>query len=379
MLSQFLASFWHLSLEAAPWLLLGFFIAGAIKVFLPQDVLSKQLGGSNFITVVKAAFIGAPLPLCSCGVIPTALGLRKSGASKAATASFLVATPETGVDSIGITYALLGPIMAIARPIAALISAIAAGWSVSVIEKKERQTVIAHDEGTLSASSCCSSKKTDKEKVEADSSCCSSTVTAAEENKIESSCCGSKVSTAKVNFPRLKSWLKYSLGNMVEDTATWLLIGLAFAALVDTFVPTSYMTEWGTSIWAMLVMVVISIPMYVCATASTPIAAGLLLAGVSPGGILVFMLTGPATNMALLGLVGKEFGKKSLMAYLSGIIIPAVLMGLLLDFILDKLNLNVVVTAAMNHEMLPNMLSVAAVAVLVLAMLWNLYNRLRKA
>ena len=126
-MSNFLANLLELTLDAAPWLLLGLVIGGLIKRLMPARLLERHLKGEGFLPVVKAALIGAPLPLCSCGVIPAALGLRRAGASKSSTVSFLVSTPETGVDSISVTYAMLGPVMAIVRPVAAVISAITAG------------------------------------------------------------------------------------------------------------------------------------------------------------------------------------------------------------------------------------------------------------
>lgn len=149
---SFLANFIALFVESAPWLLFGFALAGLIKVFVPQQLLTRQLGGGGLWTTVKAAFIGAPLPLCSCGVVPTALGLRRSGASKNATVSFLVATPETGVDSVSVSYALLGPVMAIARPVTAICSAIVAGVLVGRSEE-----LVQKDEA--SGSDCCSKSR----------------------------------------------------------------------------------------------------------------------------------------------------------------------------------------------------------------------------
>lgn len=291
-----LLNFWDLLVLSAPWLLLGYFIAGLMNVYLPKQWMESQLGKASFAHSVKAAFIGAPLPLCSCGVIPTALGLRKRGASKNATASFMVATPETGVDSVSVTYALMGPILAVARPISAIISAIVAGELVRLSDNKERPS----------------------EKPKAHS------------------CCGHKDNDDSAESKNWKSVLQFSFGKLLGDTATWLLVGLAFAAMVQTWVPETFFVQWGDSIFTMILMIVVSIPMYICATASTPIGAGFILAGVSPGAVLVFMLTGPATNLATLGVLGKELGKRAIIAYLVGVILTAVLMGLSLDYLLQQ-------------------------------------------
>ncbi|MDA9557244.1 SO_0444 family Cu/Zn efflux transporter [Vibrio sp.] len=309
-----LTNFIELFLSAAPWLLFGYFIAALMKEFLPASFMSKHLGDNSFSTVVKAALIGAPLPLCSCGVIPAALGLRRSGASKSATASFLVATPETGVDSVAVSYAMLGPLMAIVRPIAAICSAIGAGFLVSQIDDKESENKTSSTE--KAPSSCCASKK------------------AKIEEKPTSSCCASKKPVSTLSS-RAKGIWNYAMHKLISDTYKWLLIGIVFAALIQTYVPKELFIEWGDGWAAMIFMTVIGIPMYICATASTPIAAGFLLAGVSPGATLVFLLAGPATNIATLALVKIELGKKALAGYLGGVVGGAWLFGWGLDTLME--------------------------------------------
>lgn len=371
---ELLTNFIELFVISAPWLLLGLFIAGLINVYLPKDFLNKHLGKEGFVTTVKAAFIGAPMPLCSCGVIPAALGLRRAGASKGATTAFLVATPETGVDSISVSYVLLGPFMAVIRPIAAISSAIVAGVLVG---RETSPTKVSSS--SAATSSCCSTKKPEPVK----SSCCSSatsTASVTSEEPVKTSCCASKAQAntteevaakpepekksccAKSDLPAKKGnshWHKftqsiaYSSTQLLSDTAKWLMIGLFFAALVQTYVPANFFVEWGSGILAMVVVVLVSIPMYICATASTPIAAGLLLSGVSPGAVLVFMLAGPATNIATLGIVGKELGKRAIAAYLVGVIGVAILFGLLTDYLVEHYNVQVAPMLGEHHEVLP--------------------------
>jgi uncharacterized membrane protein YraQ (UPF0718 family) len=294
MILTLLENFWNLVIESAPWLLVGYLLAGVIKQIIPSSWVESQLAKPGFVSVVKGAFIGAPLPLCSCGVIPTALAIRKAGASKGATASFLVATPETGVDSISYSYAILGPVFAIARPIGALVSAIVAGLMVRVLDVDDN--LIVKQEQT---SSCCSSKKTE-------------VVKQAMKGKIVSA-------------------VSYGYGRMISDTAKWLAIGLVAAAIITTAVPQSFFLQWGNGLLSMIVMVVIGLPMYICATASTPVAASLLFAGISPGAALVFMLTGPATNIATIGVIREHLGTRSLIAYLTGVIVTAIVCGLLFN------------------------------------------------
>ncbi|MCJ8270128.1 MAG: SO_0444 family Cu/Zn efflux transporter [Psychrosphaera sp.] len=325
-----------LFLASAPWLLLGLLIAGLIQVFVPTDTMSKHLGKEGIGSAVKAAFIGAPLPLCSCGVIPAALGLRKAGASKSATTAFLVATPETGVDSVTMSYALLGPFMAIMRPITAITSAIVAGALVGKDDYLPEQP-------PAKARSCCSGKNKSK--------------------PVEQ-----KASTLR---EKLLQSLDYSVTDMLSGTAMWLLIGLFFAALVQTYVPNDFLAQWGSGLIAMVVMVIISIPMYICATASTPIAAGLLLSGVAPGAVLVFMMAGPATNVATLGVVGKELGKRAVVAYLVGVIGTAMLFGWLTDFLVATYGFEVAPQIGHEHQMLPQWLVLGSGFMLALLMLRN--------
>ncbi|RYV03105.1 hypothetical protein SOPP22_05965 [Shewanella sp. OPT22] len=381
-------NFLELFLESAPWLLLGLLIAGLLKMFVSMEWMNKQLGGYGFKTVIKAALFGAPLPLCSCGVIPAAVGLRRAGASKAATTTFMVSTPETGVDSVSVSYILLGPFMAIVRPIAAVISAIVAGLLVGPDDKDDvvkPESATQTNANVDTKSSCCSSKKEDVKKVE--TSCCSSKKPVVE----ESSCCSSKTEAddnhehhghshgaeAPVSFMgKIVAGVKYAATDLVRDTTIWLLVGIFFAALVKTYVPEDFLAQHGSGIVAMLVMIAISVPMYICATASTPIAAGLLLAGISPGAVLVFMLAGPATNIATLGVVTKELGKRALFGYLGGVIGVAVVAGIITDYVVAKYGIVVAPQIGEQHAMLPQ--GLVAVSGIILALLMGkvIYEKL---
>lgn len=362
---SFIANFVDLFLEAAPWMLLGLVVAGLLKEWIPTDLLTKHLGGKGVGTTVKAAFIGAPLPLCSCGVIPAAMGLRRSGASKSATTSFLVATPETGIDSVSVSYALMGPFMSIIRPIAAIVSAIVAGVLVG---KESEKSQPATSSESASTSSCCSSSKSGKtlnisavKPINRDAA--SPTLTPTKQE--HSGCCGGKPTPpANGALQKLRNGLTFAATDLVKDIATWLLIGLFFAALVQTYVETDYLAQWGGTIWSMLLMVLISIPMYICATASTPIAAGLLMSGISPGAVLVFMLAGPATNIATIGVVRNELGKRALWAYLVGVIGTALVFGLLTDFLIAEFGFSVASISHVHDDLLPQWLTWGSAALL---------------
>lgn len=350
----FLDHFSALFIESAPWLLLGFAIAGFIKVFIPKNYLNRHLGGNNLWTTVKAAFIGAPLPLCSCGVVPTALGLRRAGVSKNATVSFLIATPETGIDSVSITYALMGPFMAIARPISAIFSAITAG----ILVGKTSEEVIEQNSDPIEPSNttntdekkCCSSKKAEED-IEA---------------KIEKQTIQEKLALGS----------RFAFIEMLDDIVIWFLIGLAFAAAIETWVPVSFLTHWGDSWVTFVIMALIGIPMYICATASTPIAAGLLLSGISPGAVLVFMLAGPATNLGTMGIILKELGKKATFAYLIGVILTSFICGYLTNYLVTLWGIQILPHMT-THAMDKNLIDYAATTVLAMLCVYSIGKKAR--
>lgn len=306
---ELLQNLWHLTLSAAPWLLLGLVMAGVVKALSTRIPLARWLSGNSAGSTIRAALIGAPLPLCSCGVVPAALGLRDSGAGRGPTVSFLIATPETGVDSISLSYGLLGPLYAIVRPVAAISSAIVTGllagrWGTQTIDAPTSSAVTG---------SCCSS-----------SSCCDSGT-------------ATKPETAPPFGTALADGLRYAFVDVLRDIAPWLLAGLVIAALTATFVPQSWFSaQWG-HLLSFAIMLLIGIPMYVCASASTPMAAGFLAAGVSPGAVLVFLMAGPATNIGTLGVLKKALGGRTVAIYLVGVMVTSLVFGIALDGILALL------------------------------------------
>lgn len=374
-LTYFINNFIDLSAEASPWLLLGLLIAGLMKAWVPSKILSKHLGQGKS-AVIKAAIIGAPLPLCSCGVIPVATELRRSGASAPATASFLVATPETGIDSVSVSYALLGPIFAIYRPFAAIMSAIITGLLVSTI--KDEDIKLPHNETKSTDSSCCSSKTIKDDALQTTTnSCCNSKEVAKPEPDV-SSCCASGTSATTTHISpsqtpiistfieKTKSGVYYAATQLIDDIIIWLVIGLTFAALVRTFMPTEFLLSYGSGLPAMLLMIAISIPMYICATASTPIAAGFIMAGLSPGTALVFMMAGPATNISTLGVIRNEMGSAVLIRYLIGVGVCAIGFAMLLDFGLNFYHINISNQMQHAHEILPHWFGLFCTALLTL-------------
>jgi len=314
----------HLALDSAPWLLFGLIAAGLIHAWLPMQLVGRALGGSGPMAVIKAALIGAPLPLCSCGTLPAAISLSRAGASRASTTSFLISTPETGVDSVALSWVLLGPVLALLRPVAAIISAITAGLMVGATEASDEQgKAVALKVET---------------KLACDTSCCASTEVTAE-NSVDSGF-----------WRRTSNGLRYAFTDLLDDLALWLLVGIMAAGAVVTLVPPDMLVEWGSGLGAMLLILLVSVPMYVCATASTPLAHAMLFAGVSPGTVLVFLLAGPASNIASLVLVHKELGSRALAAYLLGICGVSILLGLALDWLIDIYAIDVLAGSALTGD-----------------------------
>lgn len=349
-----------LALDASFWLVLGLLIGGIFKTLIPTPFLRKHLSQEGFGSIIKAAVLGAPLPLCSCGVIPAAMGLRDSGASKSATTSFLVSTPETGVDSVFITYAMMGPFMAIVRPVVALSSAITAGTLVYFFDGTQTQKSL--NKPSKEESGCCSSEvNTDKET----SSCCDSEPEAIIK---KGSCCGEeKVEKTKTNSLMRNIWngITYAFTDLLDDIMFWLVIGLVFAAIVQTFANQEFLLEYGAGWTGMLVMLIVGIPMYVCATASTPLAAGFLLAGISPGAVIVFLLAGPATNMATLGIISQRLGKRTMWLYLLAIMSVALISGFIVNWLVLTWNLDINQHLSMSHNHLSEWVQWFSLALLI--------------
>lgn len=361
---------WEMAVEASPWLLVGLAAAGLIHAWVPATVMLRWLGGRGFGAVVRASLVGAPLPLCSCGVIPAAVGLRRGGASRGATVSFLVATPETGVDSVAVSYVLLGPLMAIVRPIAAVATALLAGGIVSATTTED------------------DTPQTDQPQTPAPSACCSSASTCASDNAPSVGEVKDDTDTTRANscgdpqplppagpIQRTLAGLAYAASDLVDDLKGWLLLGIVLAGLLAGVVDEGEIASWGSGLPAMGLMLLVGVPMYICATASTPIAAALLIAGVSPGTVLVFLLAGPATNLATMGVVRKELGTQTLLIYLAAIAVVAVSIGLALDALVHAADLDIVAQAQHTAHLIPHWVGVASLIVLTLCAIRALRRR----
>lgn len=309
-IKQFFIDFIQILNEMSPYLLLGFLFAGILKVAIPQKFIDKYMGQQNSRSVLNASLLGIPMPLCSCGVIPTGISFFKSGASKGSSVSFLISTPQTGVDSILVTYSLLGLPFAIIRPIIALVTGYVGGMLANRYDKK--------DNGIEKNSTI-------------EDTCCSTTC------KTESDCeCGDSCEP-EIKHSKIYTMFKYAFVDFLQDISKWLVIGLLLAALISVALPDDFFTSYiGNDLIGMLVILVASVPLYICATSSVPVAAVLLMKGVSPGAALVFLMAGPATNAATITVLNKVLGKKTTFSYLISIILGALVFGLLIDYTLPR-------------------------------------------
>jgi hypothetical protein len=336
MIYEILIQSWNVLLESAPYMLLGFAAAGLIKGFLPDGFITRHLGSAGRSSVVKAALVGAPIPLCSCGVVPAAAGIRRQGATNGATASFLIATPETGVDSVAVTWSLMDPLMTVIRPLAAVVTAVVAGLGVRTLAEEGPQ-------------------------LEPEAPACG-----------EASCSCQNGECETGMLARLKSGMAYAFGEILADVGKWFLVGVVLAGAIAALAPAGFIeAHLGRGLVPMLIMLAASMPMYVCATASTPIAAALVLKGLSPGAALVFLLAGPATNAASLTMVAKILGRRAVAVYLAAIAACSLALGFVADRLYDAIGIDPATWAGGAEEAAGGPLSMVAAIVLVGLIAWS--------
>ena len=332
-LKQVMFDFFGTVAEMSPYLLFGFFVAGVLSVFISQQFVERHLGGRGIWPLLKASLFGIPLPLCSCGVIPVAMSLHKHGASKGSAVSFLLSTPQTGADSIFVTLSLLGPVFAIFRPLAALVTGLVGGGLVSIFEKPD---IEEQNNQTQCSDPCCSN-----------------------------------------NEKKIINGLKYGFITLPGDIGKAMLIGLLIAAGISALVPDGFFADkLGTGIVPMLVMMALGIPVYVCATASVPVAAALILKGLTPGAALVFLMTGPATNAAAFATIWKILGKATALTYLAAVAGCALLGGILLDYLAFDIKLDIANRAGW---MLPQTIKYISTGLLLAILIFAMFTKQKKA
>ncbi len=309
-ITHFINSLWQLSVSMAPYILFGLIFAGILHELIPESIVTKHLGSSNVPSVIKATIFGSPLPICSCGVIPLANSIKKSGASKGATLSFLISTPTTGVDSIMATYGIFGWIFTLYRIISSVIIAVIAGILTNIFDGKAPDSSTTKEYTFVDEQSCCS----------------------------QDNCCENKI--IKKRFSIINA-LKYGFITLFSDIAKPLFWGLILGAIITAMIPANLGEILKSYYWlSYAIAILIGIPMYVCATASLPIAAALMLSGVSAGAAFAFLTAGPATNTITMAVVKKMLGNRSLFIYLVSIATGSLFFGLGLDYIFDINDIN---------------------------------------
>jgi uncharacterized protein len=332
-ITRILLATWLILCTSAPYVLFGLLMAGLLKAVIPDSFISRHLGGNSVRAVIKASFLGMPLPLCSCGVVPVAASLKKQGAGPGPTTAFLISTPETGVDSIAITYALLDPIMTVIRPLAALITATSAGLLVNLLPAGPPAPVCALG-----------------------SACCDTT-------------CTLQHSSADTPLRRaIPDGIRYAFTQLLADIGPYLLAGIAIAGLITWMIPDGFIERHlGSGLPSMLIMLAVGIPLYVCASASTPIVAALALKGLSPGAALVFLLAGPATNAATITVVARLLGKQVAVVYVTVIAVCALVMGMAVNVLYGWLAKDISAwTTEIHHSEGGLFSTLAAIALLAL-------------
>ncbi len=336
---DFLDEFWGILGEMSPYLLFGFAIAGIISIVISTDTIRRHLGGSSVLSVIKASLFGIPLPLCSCGVLPVTMSLQKSGAGKGACVSFLLSTPQTGVDSIAVTYALLGPVFAVLRPVTTFITGIVGGVAVNLLD----DSPYAEEPAAEKKPCCCSGEKPPVEVV------------------------------AKAGmFTNLANAMKYGFITLPKDSAGAMLLGLLVAAALTAVIPNDFFADrLGTGLLSLVAMVFIGMPIYVCSSASVPIAAAMIMKGLSPGAALVFLMTGPATNAASYVIVWKQFGAKTAIIYMLTVIVCAIGSGLLVNYLAFEVGMDMV---KHNMFMLPLWMRHISAIVLLAVLFYGIYS-----
>lgn len=340
---------WDLFVEAAPYLFLGVLVAGLMYLFLAPETIARHLKSGKISSVFKAALLGIPLPLCSCGVLPAAASLRKQGANRGATAAFLISTPESGVDSIAITYALLDPLMTVIRPLAAFLTAFATGIMENLFSGQEEEAITLAPDLGCRVDGCCDGQNCPPE----------------EHRKHHS--LGKK----------LWSGIKYGFFDLYRELSGWIFAGFIVAGAITLWLPSDLTSRYlGGGLSTMLLMLAAGIPTYICATASTPVAAALILKGASPGAALVFLLAGPATNVASLTVLTRVLGKRGVAIYLGFIAIFSMLLGLATDWLYDFLGISLQAKlASTTSELLPNWLNLGTALVLAGLILFFFFSR----
>lgn len=346
-------SSWQILESAALYLLFGFVIAGILRALVSEDTVAKYLRSGRFKSVFYSSLLGIPFPLCSCGVVPAVAGFKRQGANNGACLSFLTSTPETGIDSIALTYSLLGPILTAMRPVTAFISAMCAGLLENYTGKS-----YADSSQTIVNPSCVID------------GCCDSTGCDPQIDK-----------RGHTFFHKLHAGIKFAFNELMGDLAVWFVIGIFLAGIIHVLVPSSWVNAaLGSGVISYLMAIIISGPMYVCATLSTPVTAALVMKGMSPGAALVMLMVGPATNIPTIAMVGGLLGKRALGIYVGSIVAISVVMAYVTDIIYQTFSIPPMAYLGLTGESFlwtqAELIAAIIMSALILRVFWRNYLRL---
>jgi HflK protein len=359
---------WDILKDASVFLLLGFLLAGVLAALVPRALMRRLVGTGKVKSVLWASVLGLPLPLCSCGVLPAALGLRRQGATPGATVAFMIATPETGADSIGLTYALTDPIMTVFRPIAGVVTAIAAGVATNLFSAPRGRA--AADRASPGPPDTC-----DTGSGPGDNECCGSRhahthgndhARQGDESMGVAAGFGANAASVGAVIDAGRRIIHYGFVDLLDDVAWWLALGIFLSAIAQVAIPADLFEGAWAGGWAsLLLMLVLSIPLYTCASSSTPMAAALALKGLSPGAILVFLLAGPATNIGSIVVLLKVLGRRAVAVYLAAVVIVTLAAGLALNGLYRALGIDPRATFGAAGEFVPDVVKVAGALLLM--------------
>jgi HflK protein len=354
-LLRVVAETWSILTEASVFLLFGLALAGVLGVLIPTRTLMRFFGTGRVKSVLWGATLGAPLPLCSCGVLPTALALRKRGATKGATVSFLVATPETGVDSISLSYALLDPIMTVFRPVSAWMTAVSAGLATNFFGESRRSRDAAagaapSDHGEAGCTDCAHDHGHDHGH---------DLIGAAEE-------AGQGPRPRLASRETVRGVYRFAFRGLLDETSYWLTLGFILSGVLAASLPDAFFEDHlGTGLLSMLVMLLVAVPVYTCAAAATPVAAAFVLKGLNPGAALVYLLAGPATYIGSLMVLTKFLGPRVVAIYLATIVVMALAAGLAVNWVYYAWALDPQSTFGAATAIVPEPLKIAGAVILI--------------
>ena len=360
LIKLFFCGIWEIFQLLAPFMLIGLLLAGMLHILIPRRMIQRLMGGKGLLSVITSAALGIPLPICSCGIVPISIELHRKGASKPSIMSFLITTPESGTDSILITWGLLGPFMAIARPIASFFSALLAGVCAIGLLRDSDQ----YDSGKQEDTECNDHCHSDQEQECFDGKVEDKTDTMA---SLEPDC----IPKSQI----IKRIWSYAFKKMADEIVFSLLVGLLLAGLIIVAFPDN-LTEYGLGkgIIPMLIMLAASVPLYMCASASTPIAAALIVKGISPGAAMVFLLAGPATNITTIVMLTKQFGGRFVRIYLACIIAGALISGYVFDYLLVLSGAHIIPTMSMDSHSIIGAFQWVSALLLIALMVWRFWN-----